>query len=174
LDDRFDLLCGAVELDAPESVCAKVMGRLIGVDPPNDDVTLLVVRRTEPDASAPLEIAVPARPSSLREIRAALRRWLDSVRATDDDANDLVVAVGEASANAVEHAYGAAGGTVTVRAELDGDNVVVRISDTGSWRAPRGQGRGRGTLIMQTTTDDFRVDRRPDGTDVILRRHLTR
>ena len=65
-------------------------------------------------------------------------------------------------------------GTVTVRAELDGDNVVVRISDTGSWRAPRGQGRGRGTLIMQTTTDDFRVDRRPDGTDVILRRHLTR
>ena len=174
LDDRFDLLCGAVELDAPESVCATVMGRLIGADPPNDDVTVLVVRRTEPDASAPLEIVVPARPSSLREIRAALRRWLDSVRATDDDANDLVVAVGEASANAVEHAYGAAGGTVTVRAELDGDNVVVRISDTGSWRAPRGQGRGRGTLIMQTTTDDFRVDRRPDGTDVILRRHLTR
>jgi serine phosphatase RsbU (regulator of sigma subunit)/anti-sigma regulatory factor (Ser/Thr protein kinase) len=174
LDDRFDLLCRSVELDAPEAVCASVMGRLIGADPPNDDVSLLVVRRNETDDAAPLEIDLPARPSSLRDIRAALRRWLAGVGASKGDANDIVVAVGEASANAVEHAYGAAGGTVTVRAELDGDDVVVRISDTGSWRPPRGQGRGRGTLIMQTTTDQFRVDRRVDGTDVVLRRHLTR
>ena len=66
LDDRFDLLCGAVELEAPESVCAKVMGRLIGADPPNDDVTLLVVRRTEPDASAPLEAPALAPPALMQ------------------------------------------------------------------------------------------------------------
>ena len=174
LDDRFDLLCSTVSLDSAEAVCASVMGRLIGLDPPNDDVSVLVLRRTEAHLSAPMQIDVPARPSSLREIRTAFRRWLAGIRATEDDANDLVVAVGEATANAVEHAYGAAGGTVTVRAELDGDDVLVRVSDTGNWRPPRGQGRGRGTLIMQTTTDDFRVDRRTDGTDVILRRRLTR
>ena len=174
LDDRFDLLCGVVDVDAPESVCATVMGRLVGSKAPNDDVTLLVMRRTAVEDTAPLDMDVPARPSSLRVIRSALRRWLAGVGATQDEATDIVVAVGEATANAVEHAYGGAGGTVTVQADLDGRDVVVRISDRGNWRPPRGEGRGRGTLIMQTTTDQFHVDRRSEGTDVVLRRHLNR
>jgi len=174
LDDRFDLLCESVVRDAPEGVCAKVMSDLIGVEYPKDDVSLLVVRRTDAETYYPLEIHVPAQPSSLREIRAALRRWLASIDAREEEVHDIVVAVGEATANAVEHAYGAAGGTVVVRAELQSDDVFIRISDMGRWRAPRGVGRGRGTLIMETTSDEFRIEHRIDGTDVFLRHHLQR
>ena len=174
LDDRFDLLCSAVTSDAPETVCATVMSRLIGAEPPGDDVSLLIARRSDPGGESPLEVHVPALPQSLREIRSALRRWLVGVGASEDEVNDIVVAVGEASSNAVEHAYGAAAGTVVVRADLHGDDVFVRVSDTGRWREPRGVGRGRGTLIMQTTTDEYRVEQRPDGTDVFLRRRLSR
>ena len=174
LDDRFDALCAAVTCDAPEAVCASVMGRLVGAEQPGDDVSLLVVRRSDVDVSTPLEVHVPAQPPSLREIRVALRRWLVSLGANNDEISDIIVAVGEATANAVEHAYGAAGGTVIVRAELLGDEVVVRVSDTGRWRPARGEHRGRGTLIMETTTDQFRVEQREDGTDVHLRRRLAR
>ena len=174
LDDRFDLLCDSVTRDAPEGVCATVMGQLIGAEYPKDDVSLLVVRRTDAATYSPLDLRVPAQPASLREIRAALRRWLASVGARQEEVHDIVVAVGEATANAVEHAYGAAGGTVAVHAELQSDDVFIRISDAGRWRAPRGVGRGRGTLIMETTTDEFRVEQGMDGTDVFLRRHLDR
>jgi anti-sigma regulatory factor (Ser/Thr protein kinase) len=86
----------------------------------------------------------------------------------------MLVAVGEATANAVEHAYGPGGGTIHVDVELDGADVVVRVADNGQWRAPRGHGRGRGTLIMQTTTDQFRVDRGDAGTEVVMRRRIDR
>ena len=174
LDDRFDMLCDAVTLDSPEAVCAAVAGRLIGSHPPGDDVSLLVVSRSGVDTHGTFLVDVPAHPASLREIRAALRRWLTTAGASEEEINDIVVAVGEATANAVEHAYGAAGGSVTVRGELQGSDVVLCVSDTGSWRSPRGEGRGRGTLIMETTTDDFRVEQRAAGTNVHLRRRLAR
>jgi anti-sigma regulatory factor (Ser/Thr protein kinase) len=99
---------------------------------------------------------------------------LRRVGAGDSAVHDVLVAVGEATSNAVEHAYGPAGGTIAVRVELDGSDVLVEIADNGQWREPRGHGRGRGTLIMQMTTDEFRVERGANGTTVFLRRRLDR
>jgi serine phosphatase RsbU (regulator of sigma subunit)/anti-sigma regulatory factor (Ser/Thr protein kinase) len=174
LDDRLELLRGAVKVDSPEGVCASVMRVLVGGQAPADDIALLVVRIAKDARGAPLELTFPALPTSLAHIRTTLRRWLHEVDAPTSVSNDVLVAVGEATANAVEHAYGPAGGTVSVAVELDGADVVVRVSDTGQWREPRGTGRGRGTLIMRTTTDDFRVDRSPTGTEVVLRRRIDR
>lgn len=174
LDDRLELLRGAVTVDTPEGVCASVMRVLVGAEAPSDDIALLVVRIGDDGPGAPLELTFPALPASLAQIRATLRRWLQDVDAPASVSDDLLVAVGEASSNAVEHAYGPAGGTVSLAVELDGADVVVRVSDAGQWREPRGTGRGRGTLIMRTTTDDFRVERTATGTELVLRRRIDR
>jgi anti-sigma regulatory factor (Ser/Thr protein kinase)/putative methionine-R-sulfoxide reductase with GAF domain len=174
LDDRLELLRGAVKVDSPEGVCASVMRVLVGAEAPLDDIALLVVRIADDGPGAPLELTLPAVPTSLAHIRVALRRWLQDVDAPPSVVDDVLVAVGEAASNAVEHAYGPGGGTVSVSVQLDDADAVVRVSDTGQWREPRGTGRGRGTLIMRTTTDDVRVDRTPSGTEVVLRRRIIR
>ncbi len=141
LDDRLRALTGSVTVDAPEAVCANVMRVLVGAEPPVDDIALLVVRMSEHGPGAPLELSYRAVPESLALIRSELRAWLLGVSATETAQHDVLVAVGEATANAVEHAYGPAGGTVSVTVDLDGADVVVRVSDTGQWRAARGHGR---------------------------------
>src|SRR5690606_20148774 len=72
-----------------------------GAPDPVDDVALIVARLVP----APLRLVLPARATVLRELRAAVLAWASSVGIADDDLYDLQLAVGEAAANAVEHAY---------------------------------------------------------------------
>lgn len=171
LDDRLTLLCTAITTRPPEEVCAATMARLVGRDVPTDDVAVLVLRRTGPTPE-PLELTLPAAVSSLGDVRAAVRRWLAAVDAGPATVTDLLIAVGEATSNVVEHAYGPEGGTMTVRLELVPPDLVVTVRDTGRWRAPRGADRGRGTQLMRAASDDLQVDHRPDGTDVTIRLRL--
>src|SRR6188472_2985366 len=48
----------------------------------------------------------PADPNQLAVIRHELTSWLTPLRLTDDETADVVLAVDEAAANAVLHAYG--------------------------------------------------------------------
>jgi phosphoserine phosphatase RsbU/P len=45
IDDALTRLCQVVTVEPPESVCASVMGAMIGSEPALDDVALLVLRR---------------------------------------------------------------------------------------------------------------------------------
>jgi anti-sigma regulatory factor (Ser/Thr protein kinase) len=150
------------------------MRALVGTRPPSDDVALLCIRISDDGPGTPLDLVLPAEPSSLARVRGALRRWLRDVDATETAIHDLLVAVGEATSNAVEHAYGPKGGTVAVEVRLEGADAVVRVTDTGQWRDARGIGRGRGTHIMKTTTDAFRIEHGDKGTEVLLRRRIDR
>jgi putative methionine-R-sulfoxide reductase with GAF domain len=51
LDEGLARLCRAVVAEAPEDVCASVMGALVGNAPARDDIALLVLRRLAPDAT---------------------------------------------------------------------------------------------------------------------------
>ncbi len=173
LDVGLERLCESVEAGPVDSVCAKVMARLVGGDPPGDDVAMLAVRRQNSGEVGPLDLVVPALPWALRDIRVAVRRWLLAVGAAQRAVADLLVAVGEACTNAVEHAYGPDGGTVTVHMELQLPDVLATVRDTGRWRPPRGEGRGgRGMLFMRNCSDDLRIDHGPTGTSVVIRRRL--
>jgi anti-anti-sigma factor len=98
----------------------------------------------------------------------------------EQDRVGVMVSVGEACANAAEHAYrGQEPGPMHVHAEVDVDGVLtVSVRDEGTWRPPdRDPGdRGRGLLIMRqlvdavsledghgtTVTLSVRLRRRPD------------
>jgi anti-sigma regulatory factor (Ser/Thr protein kinase)/putative methionine-R-sulfoxide reductase with GAF domain len=174
LDARLGRLCDAVTVRPAEDVCTTVMVQLVGDDRPTDDVALLTVRRLDPPSAEPLELAVPAVASSLRDIRAAVKRWLATIDARPEDVMDVLLAVGEATSNVVEHAYGPRGGLVHVRLELQRPDVVVTVRDTGHWRSPRGANRGRGTHIIRAVTDEVAIDRRSNGTEVVIRRRVGR
>jgi serine phosphatase RsbU (regulator of sigma subunit) len=49
LDEGLARLCGAVAAQAPEQVCASVMGALVGSAAARDDIALVVLRRLAPN-----------------------------------------------------------------------------------------------------------------------------
>jgi anti-sigma regulatory factor (Ser/Thr protein kinase) len=157
-----------------ESVCAAVMSELVGVGAAPDDIAVLVLRRQGVAATDPLVLQMPAVPASLQPIRSAIRRWLACTPASRDETADLVAAVGEACANAVEHAYGPSGGALSVRLTRQPPDVVAVISDTGRWRPARGHHRGRGIILMQALTDELWIEQTDAGTRVVLRRDIVR
>jgi anti-sigma regulatory factor (Ser/Thr protein kinase) len=172
LDAGLNRLCDSVVAGPVESVCAEVMARLVGDDAPGDEVALLTVRRQYSGEIGSLDLVVPALPWLLKDIRMAMRRWLLAVGAAPHAVADLLVAVGEACTNAVEHAYGPDGGTVTVHLELQPPDVLATVRDAGRWR-PRGDDhQGRGTQFMHNCSDELRIDHGPTGTNVLIRRRL--
>jgi anti-sigma regulatory factor (Ser/Thr protein kinase)/putative methionine-R-sulfoxide reductase with GAF domain len=169
LGEGLDRLTDAVFAGPAESICATVMSALVGADPQVDDIALLVLRRNVVETDV-LDIQMPAAPGSLKPIRVAMRRWLAGIRADRDASADLLAAVGEACANAIEHAYGAAGGTVSIHLEHRPPDVIAVIGDTGRWRAARGSFRGRGITLMRALSDDVSIELADAGTLVRIRR----
>ncbi|TKJ32630.1 SpoIIE family protein phosphatase [Blastococcus sp. CCUG 61487] len=141
-----------------------------------DDIAVLVAHRraTRPE---PLHLELLAVPASLPGIRRRLTAWLTDLGMNENDRVGVMVAVGEACANAAEHAYrDAEPGPMSVRADVDVDGVLtVRVRDRGTWRPPdRDPGdRGRGLLIMRQLVDGVSLDD-VDGTTVTLTSRLRR
>ena len=113
-----------------------------------------------------------ADPVQLVFFRAGLDRWLRELEWPEAERVDVLLAVGEASGNAVEHAYlnGAAGEVeVTGRlvVEAAGRSIVVVVRDHGRWRADHG-GNGFGFTTVRACTARMRVRHDEDGTVVTM------
>ena len=164
------LRAAAAGTTEPEALCQQVIRTLRPPEAANDDVAMVALHN-EPVPER-LDLRFPARPENLAEVRRALRRWLRSVGASDEDVLVLTLAVGEASANAVEHAYAPTAATYGLSASLDDGTVRVVVSDAGRWRRPRGQNRGRGLTIMDNAMDDVQVQPAAGGTEIVMLRRL--
>jgi GAF domain-containing protein/anti-sigma regulatory factor (Ser/Thr protein kinase) len=154
----------------PHHICGELVVQLVD-DDSTDDVAVFVARTVAQSADR-FEVRLPAVSGSLAPLRRALRQWLADNDATADDILEVVIAVGEAAGNAVEHAYGPGDATFDVTGSIDAGILELHIRDYGNWRPPRGQNRGRGTLLMQELMDDFEVMTTGGGTEVVLRRRL--
>jgi len=60
LDVGLKDLCAAVVTGPAESVCTRIMGRLVGDNPPADDIAVLVLRRQPHDEIGTLDLTPPA------------------------------------------------------------------------------------------------------------------
>jgi anti-sigma regulatory factor (Ser/Thr protein kinase) len=111
----------------------------------------------------------PSAPAALRAMRLELRPLLDLTGLPDDQVQDLILAAGEAAANAVEHARDPAPPCFDVLTEVGEAAARIVIQDHGRWRAPTAAGdRGRG-LQMIGRLADATLTVGPQGTTVVLR-----
>jgi anti-sigma regulatory factor (Ser/Thr protein kinase) len=156
----------------PDFVADQLMTDLEPVTGFDDDVALLLYRH--PPAS--LRLRSPARPASLAIIRDHLRRWLPSAAVDDDAAEEVLLAVGEAAANAAEHASkeGTQQVEMTVTAQLTKAGLALSIADDGRWHqsdTPQ-LGRGNGIALMNALVDAVEITSTGRGTTVEMRKEL--
>ncbi|MET8849173.1 SpoIIE family protein phosphatase [Amycolatopsis sp. NPDC004625] len=149
-------------------LASALMDRLRPADGYEDDVALLLYRRSVPA----LDFEFAAHPDHLASTRHWLRAWLANAALEPDLAQDVLVAAGEACANAVEHAYlGGAGATAHLAARLTGGHLVVTVTDRGRWKQPPPDNhvlRGRGVPMMEALTDSVAFRHDAAGTTVTL------
>lgn len=156
--------------EAAEDVCDHLLRELLPDDPEDDTAVLVVHRATEP--AERLRLRPPAEPRSLKTVRNALRRWLGQAGIDERETYEILVACGEACANAIEHAYGPGEAFFEVDAAMEDGGVAISVRDFGRWRAPRGEERGRGLDLMRQLMDTAEVTHTDDGTTVRLARAL--
>jgi GAF domain-containing protein/anti-sigma regulatory factor (Ser/Thr protein kinase) len=171
---RLTVAAGAAGGVAPAELVERLLTELVPEGGGEDDVALLAVGLT-PLPRDRLALRLPAEPAVLASMRRTLRQWLEALGAEELETYDVLVAVTEAAANAIEHAYGPVDAAFDVEAEASDDGeVALVVRDQGRWRPPRGHNRGRGTLLMQELMDHFEVTTTEEGTEVRMRRKLAR
>ena len=171
LDDGMERLvqvAAAARSDGVQGLLDDVLDGLVGAAP-SDDVAVVAARLT-PALLVDLLVDLLADPATLRDVRRRVREWAVSAAVDADTTDDLLLAVGEAAANAVEHAYGGTPGRLTVHASVvGGEQVAVTVADEGRWRAaPTDPGfRGRGLqLVRELSAGSVEVERGTSGTVV--------
>ncbi|WNV73833.1 SpoIIE family protein phosphatase [Geodermatophilus sp. DSM 44513] len=167
---------GALDGDASGELAAAILTGLVDAGERPDDIAVLVAHRRA-EGTEPLDLDLPAVPAALPSVRRHLGAWLSGLGMGEQDRVGVMVAVGEAAANAAEHAYrGTEPGRMQVTAAVDVDGqLTVTVRDQGRWRPPdRDPGdRGRGLLIMRQLVDGV-VLQGERGTTVTLSVRLRR
>jgi anti-anti-sigma factor len=140
---------------------------------PQDDVALMVLSLA-PRHAERFRFAAAAEPQHLAPLRRALARWLSEAGATKEETDDVVLAISEAAANAVLHAYGPEDGVFEVAARAIGGVIDATVRDRGRWRSRGPDQGGRGLRLMRALVDAAEVSTGPSGTEVKLVRRLGR
>jgi anti-anti-sigma factor len=131
----------------PDALSRAILDELL-TDGHEDDVALVVVRYIP----EPLRRRVPAVPDEIPALRRQVRAWARTAGLPPDLLDDLQLAIGEAAANAVEHAYPDGPGEFDYAVSRTGDGGIdVEVRDQGRWRTePADNGhRGRGLRIIR-------------------------
>ncbi len=132
-----------------------------------------VVYRHPPE---PMSLTLAAVPSNLAISRGRLRGWLAEAGVDAQSCADVLLAVGEATANAAEHAVLGAGHEVrlTVNATVSGNRLRLSVSDDGAWKpaAVSQNHRGHGLHLMSALVDSVELSATPGGTTVAMLKEL--
>lgn len=152
-----------------ESLCTSILEKVPPASAGDDDVAIMAIR-FEPLIGPVLDLEYPAVPESAAQMRYVLERWLRENEVDSVSAQDVVIACNEAAANAIEHAYGPSSASFRLSAARANGEVDVSVLDTGRWRAPRGDSRGRGLMLMRALMDTVDIERGEAGTTVRMRK----
>jgi serine/threonine-protein kinase RsbW len=141
--------------------------------------TMLFNEMSIPEAV--LDFRVPAHPHLARVVREGAAEFAHARGVDPEDLSHFLTALGEALANAIEHAH--APDPIEVNVRIDGTRIMATIADKGVGFVanvlpepplpdPHAE-RGRGLLIMRRCSDIFLIKSEPGkGTAVIVGRYL--
>ena len=114
----------------------------------------------------------PADPAQLAAIRRELAGWLLPLDLTPDETADVVLAVDEAVANAVAHAYGQGErGKVELTFWTEPGTLSIEVADHGHWRPPPGEA-SLGISLMSTMVESVLIHFDERGSRVLLRHRI--
>ncbi|CAN5794169.1 hypothetical protein BH18ACT6_BH18ACT6_02110 [soil metagenome] len=153
--------------DAPvEELCELLVSEL---GRSADDDTAVMCVRLLSAADRRFVRSFPARPEELSQLRMAVREWMQERSIGEQQGFDLLLALGEACTNAIDHAYSdRSRGKVEVEVRQDGERVLVEVRDFGKWKpaVESVERMERGTSIIMQLSDNFRRTTSDDGTTV--------
>ena len=121
--------------------------------------------------SSGFELELAAETDNVPLVRHALRGLLEASGVPEERISDIALAVTEACANAVLHAYPRSQGQFEVGADLTpAGELVVTVRDYGSGMAPRvdSPGLGVGLPVMAAIADALEIDT-PEGSGTVVR-----
>jgi anti-sigma regulatory factor (Ser/Thr protein kinase) len=132
-----------------------------------------VTSTLDPDPAADLKLSLRAEPQAARLLRSELRAWLRKLSATENETFDLVLASGEALANAIEHPLERRTLMILFSAEQRVGGVLMTIRDSGHWQTDRNRpNRGSGLQLMHSLMDKVEIAKSRSGTTITLCRQL--
>jgi serine phosphatase RsbU (regulator of sigma subunit)/anti-sigma regulatory factor (Ser/Thr protein kinase) len=144
-----------------------VQDRVFGHKSNRDDAAVLVLERTAPVR----DYVFSALPMVSPLARAIVTRVLEPLQLSAERRFGILVALGEAIANAIEHGYrGEPGGQIFLRIDTQHDHLILTVEDFGRWRpyVPREE-RGRGIELMHAFTDGVQIRSSRESTTIVLR-----
>ncbi|MEA2296242.1 MAG: hypothetical protein QOE86_3881 [Solirubrobacteraceae bacterium] len=170
LPDRLEELARAAAGDgSPEALLNRLVAAMDVAEKRGDDVALVAVERVP--ARATVELELGGRGDDLTAARGRLRGWLAEAGAGPDVSDEVVLAVGEALINAVEHGIGDGEGRIWLRGTAYADRLRIVVRDSGRWRRQGpARARGHGLRIMRALMDEVTLDMHADGTRIELQR----
>jgi anti-sigma regulatory factor (Ser/Thr protein kinase) len=164
------LVAVTAEATGAEEACQLAVEQMIPFGRLRDDIAIAAMHYgIVPEV---LSMRLPTNPPVLAEVRRMLRRWLLARDVSEADIREIVLAVSEACANAIEHAYSPAPAEFEVTATASEDELRFVVRDEGAWRSPRGVNRGRGLNVVRAAMDDVEVRPSDTGTEVVMTRRV--
>ena len=127
-----------------------------------------------------IEFEVPSRPEMISHIRARVADFACSMPFTNDDIEDIKLAVGEAGTNALRHGINPDWCKVHVRTERDHNGIRIFVSDQGCGFDPEAvcppelgdlSQNGRGIMFMRALMDEVKFHFGTPGTCVELAKY---
>lgn len=140
--------------------------------------TAVVVYRHPPEE---MTITLPAVPANLAVFREHLRDWLAAAGVGPEASADVLLAIGEATANAAEHSVVGSDRPVSlsVSAAVTRDTATrnrlsLSVSDNGRWKpaAVAQSHRGHGMHLINALVDSVELTTTPEGTTVDMTKEL--
>ena len=169
-----------VAIDPDKPVPEGTLGEL------RDDIAILAAQvaldRTLGEPAR--ELVLPNEPSRVAEVRGFVSSFLADLRAPVDVSTEILLAVGEAAANANRHGRRAeGGGEIRVYCALEGPSVTITIADDGGGFDPltidstalpdKFASGGRGLFLMREMMDEVEFESTDVGTTVTMYRKIT-
>jgi anti-sigma regulatory factor (Ser/Thr protein kinase) len=174
IDEGLERLVSAIETAPKDSerMLEHVLDELVVGSERADDIAILAARFL-PVAPRPLDLTVRAGDDALHLVRDAVRTWLEGTELVRTEAEDVLLAVWEVCANAMEHAATPLEDTVRVKASVDDSRIKVVVGDTGSFVpvATRPH-RGLGLQLAERLASSVDVTLTEAGTTVALEKRL--
>jgi anti-sigma regulatory factor (Ser/Thr protein kinase) len=154
------LLRALERIDVADRRCAETLHTMLfnGSVENADDCATLAIHRTREDENRSERFTYSSIPPCAALAREAVRNFSERFIAEPDRCADVVSAVGEAVANAIEHGETSAGSVFEIEAHAQPESLVVEVRNPGHWRPfmPRFD-RGRGLQIMRVCARSLEI-----------------